>query len=228
MKCQQNLDNNLLGIFLGELVMNSKNVFAIATILFLSAMMKIEAATITPTDMTGLRSFDGGEIIFLLDFDAVKLGTEDRTVAHFDISGLTGFLPNATLNIPIDNFDPGIPDGVFEIYSFAGDGVVSTDEWDAGTPFHAFTTVPGGNQTLSVDISVLLKTAVDNGDQYLSFSFRGGNTDRYWLSDIAGLPEPSITIALPESKNDCKKGGWKLFGFKNQRQCIQFAKHNCK
>lgn len=62
--------------------MNPKNIIAIATILFFSATMEIEAATITPTDMTGLRSFDGGANVLLLGFDAVKLGTEDRTVAH--------------------------------------------------------------------------------------------------------------------------------------------------
>jgi hypothetical protein len=27
----------------------------------------------------------------------------------------------------------------------------------------------------------------------------------------------------PESKDDCKKGGWEAFGFKNQGQCIKFV-----
>ncbi|MDT4289654.1 hypothetical protein RO575_08790 [Methylomonas sp. MO1] len=170
--------------------MNPKNIIAIATILFFSATMKIEAATITPTDMTGLRSFDGGANVLLLGFDAVKLGTEDRTLVHFDISGLTGILPSSSLSIPIESLDP--EPGIFKIYSFAGDGVVSTDEWNMGTLFHVFTDVYGG--FLSIDTSILLQTAVDNGESYLSFSFRGGNSVRYWLSDIVGLPEPSITI----------------------------------
>ncbi len=27
----------------------------------------------------------------------------------------------------------------------------------------------------------------------------------------------------PTSKNDCKKGGWETFGFRNQGQCIKFV-----
>jgi hypothetical protein len=34
------------------------------------------------------------------------------------------------------------------------------------------------------------------------------------------LPPPA-----PTTKNQCKKGGWRQFGFKNQGQCIRFVKH---
>ena len=30
----------------------------------------------------------------------------------------------------------------------------------------------------------------------------------------------------PTSKEDCKKGGWKQFGFKNQGQCIKYVNHH--
>lgn len=180
--------------------MTSKNIIAIASILFFSSAMKLDAATLMPSDITGLRSFDGGKNVLLLEFAAVNPFTEDRTVAHFNISRTSRLLPSATLNIPIDNFDPEIPNGIFELYSFAGDGLVSIDEWDSGTPFYTFTSVSGEIQTLSIDISMLLKTAVDKEDHYLSFSFRAGNANRYFLSEAVGLTDPSISlIPLPST-----------------------------
>jgi hypothetical protein len=32
-----------------------------------------------------------------------------------------------------------------------------------------------------------------------------------------------VGILNPETKNDCKKGGWQEYGFKNQGQCIRFV-----
>jgi len=186
--------------------MDQKKIIAIVSILFTLTFTRLEAAVITPVDMTGLRSFDGGANVLLLTFDAVKLVTEDRTIVHFDISGLSGTFSNTVLDIPINNIDPGLPGGIFEVYAFAGDGTVSIEEWSFGTLFQTFTGIAGGEQTLSTNITSLLQTAVDNGDTYLSLNFRGGNNDRYWLSDIFSLPEPSInTVPLPPAL-------W-LFGF---------------
>ncbi len=158
-----------------------------------------DAEIFTPANMTGLRSFDDGRNVFLLGFDAVKTGTEDRTVAHFDIGGLSGVLPSSLLSIPIRRFfDPGLPGGIFEVYSFSGDGVVSTDEWNVGSLIHTFTDIPAGVQLLSMDITELLQTAVDNGNSYLSFSFRGVlYTDRYDFQDESGnFLEPAIIIPM--------------------------------
>ena len=33
----------------------------------------------------------------------------------------------------------------------------------------------------------------------------------------------SFTAPVPASTDDCKKDGWKSFGFKNQGQCIRFV-----
>lgn len=44
----------------------------------------------------------------------------------------------------------------------------------------------------------------------------GGATTIYAIA--AGIPAPA-----PEMKNDCKKGGWQDYGFKNQGQCIRFV-----
>ena len=32
-----------------------------------------------------------------------------------------------------------------------------------------------------------------------------------------------VLPADPSSKDDCKKNGWKAYGFKNQGQCIRFV-----
>jgi hypothetical protein len=49
---------------------------------------------------------------------------------------------------------------------------------------------------------------------------------------IAGVDDPNpfvnwneieVSACSPEVKDDCKKGGWESFGFKNQGRCIQFV-----
>jgi hypothetical protein len=40
-----------------------------------------------------------------------------------------------------------------------------------------------------------------------------------------GVGEPPPTTEQPQSKEECKKGGWKEFGFKNQGQCIKAVNH---
>ena len=127
-----------------------KSITSFCIILCLIVIPRIcMAVSLSPADMTGLRSFNNGATVLLLTFDAVKSGTEDRTIAHFDISGLSGVVPLTMLNIPIRNIDPGLPEGTFEVYSFAGDGVVSTDEWNSGTLFHTFTGISQPNQLVT-------------------------------------------------------------------------------
>ena len=40
-----------------------------------------------------------------------------------------------------------------------------------------------------------------------------------------GVGEPPPTTEQPQTKEECKKGGWKEFGFKNQGQCIKAVNH---
>ena len=147
-----------------------------------------------PVDMTGLRSFNGGGNVLLLTFDAVKTITEDRTIAHFDVTGFSDPVCRVTLDIPVDNIDEGPPGGTFDLYVFEGDGVVSTDEWDAGDFFHRFTDVDGNDIVLSIDVTDLVRTYRENGAEIMAFNFQGGPMlDRYWLNGIVGLPCPTLT-----------------------------------
>lgn len=51
-----------------------------------------------------------------------------------------------------------------------------------------------------------------------------------WVIQGTDDPNPFVTwnevevpACSPEVKNDCKKGGWEAFGFKNQGQCVRFV-----
>ena len=150
-------------------------------------------AVIKAADITGLRSSNNGGSVILLNFAAVNASNEDRTVVHFELSTLSGVVPRATLNIPVANLDPGGQDGNFDVYSFFGDGVVSTDEWDSGVLFQSFSGLQDVRETLLVDISRLVQASVNRNIPFLSFNFRG-SVDRYFLGDSIGLPDTSITV----------------------------------
>lgn len=160
------------------------------------------AATLSllPTDMTGLRSFDNGANVLLLTFDAVKTSTGDRTIAHYELESLTNeTISTATLTIPLLNLDPGGRLGTFEVYSFNGDGVVSTDEWASGTLIQVFDSVEERLPVLSLDVTSYIQDALSDNFEFLSFNFRADlGTDRYFLSDIVRLPEPAITLETLE------------------------------
>lgn len=167
---------------------------------FLTLTAVCSAAEINPSDIGTLRSFDG-ITVFDTEWDtnfAVK--QIDRTIAHFDIANFPDTFASAILAIPITNFDPGQPEGAFAVYSFAGDGTVSTDEWSLGTLYQACNGLTSWEETLTVDITNLVEEARGNNDSYLSFNFRQGEgtSDRFWLA-FNGGPGPAIsTTVTPE------------------------------
>lgn len=158
------------------------------------------AATILPVDSTGLRTFDAGASVILLGFPAVKMptatGFEDRTVAHFDLTAFSAPIPRTTLEIPVRNIDGGDPGGIFEVYAFPGDGLVSLDEWSRGILVHTFTGIEGDVQTLSVDVTRLVRFAVRRGVPFLGFGFRSAE-DRYQLGASVGLSD-AMLVTVPE------------------------------
>jgi hypothetical protein len=161
--------------------------------------------TLQPTSITSLRDFSPAlpQDAFLLDFQAVNPFNEDRDIAHFSIQGLS-LVAHASMTIPLEEFDPGPPLGVFDVYDFYGDGVVSTDEWNAGTLLQHFDTVDGDYPVLTVDVTSALNAGIQQNKPYLSFNFRAGSgSDRYFLGAAAGvpggLPNASISITpVPE------------------------------
>ena len=137
---------------------------------------------VRPWEMTGLRQLPD-ESVIILDFDAVKTYTEDRTVAHFKIDQMPISVPATELVIRLNNIDQGHPAGTFDVFVFSGDGVISIDEWDAGTLHTSFYGIENPGE-LRLDVTEVLQQAIDNGNSYLSFRFTGGaGTDRYSLID---------------------------------------------
>ncbi len=178
--------------------MKTKILISLAFGIFAISIACNASATIlslTPEDMTGLRSFNHGASVSLLGFDAVKSGTEDRTIGHYDMNGLLDTFLSATLDIPIFNLDPGGTPGTFEVYSFNGDGVVSRDEWSFGTLIHTFKGIDDPQLILSLDVTSNVLNAITGEFNFLSFNFRAGTgSDRYWLSDNCGLFAPTLNI----------------------------------
>lgn len=148
--------------------------------------------TLAPEEMRGLH-ISGVAAPILLDFSAAKDFTslKQRAVAHFSLASLPGTIETATLNIGLYNIDGGGPGGILNLFSFAGDGTVSTDEWDVGTLVHSFTGIGGEFNMLSLDITALVQAAVAASQPYLGFSFRTTfEGDRYGLnSTVGGITE---------------------------------------
>jgi hypothetical protein len=70
----------------------------------------------------------------------------------------------------------------------------------------------------------------------------GGSVSQYDVGPGGGLsPKSPATVAagngpfgvavspaVPTTKQQCKHGGWRQFGFKNQGRCIRFVQHGPK
>lgn len=153
----------------------------------------VSATTLSPTEMRTVRSFPGipGEppIVLVSGARATNGGFfEDRAISHFDITGVSTF---STATLSIGNVEDDA-NGVLEIFSFAGDGMVSVDEFEAGivpTPLGTFSAVTTENAVFTLDITSLLQSALTAGDDFLSFNFRAGglNGDFDFASTIGGV-----------------------------------------
>ena len=59
---------------------------------------------------------------------------EWRTVFHFDLADVPATYSTVELAMPIHCLDMGPPDGEIDLGVFAGDGVVSLDEFQCSAP----------------------------------------------------------------------------------------------
>jgi len=165
-----------------------------AVVIGVGLWVRAGADTLPLDDFRSLRN--GG----VLTFASAKLYTEDRVLMHFYTGDLSGPVPKATLLIPTANWDytyAPTPDyvGIVNLYTFSGDGIVSRDEWNAGTLFETVGGLTEPNLLLEFDVTSLLQGVVDSGGQYLSFNLRAGSRARFWFGYSVGLPNPSITIS---------------------------------
>jgi hypothetical protein len=100
-----------------------------------------------------------------------------------------------------------------DVYTYSGDGAVTADDFDAGTLFTSFTAVNEapididfiGDGTLysvirgyaNIDITSLVLSALEAGDQYIGVRLSTETSDRYNLGEGSLLPVPFLTV-IPE------------------------------
>lgn len=122
----------------------------------------------------------------------------DNTVSQYDISLATGTLsPKTPATVPTGNLPVGIalhPDGRSFYVANSNNGV------------------PGPGNTIS-------QYAIDPATGTLSPKTPSAVAAGFNPIDIAVTP----AAGGPANKDQCKRGGWKQFGFKNQGQCIAFV-----
>ncbi len=172
---------------------------------FISVVLTLAASTasatvitVNPTDAKGIR--DDGDGPFLLNFLAVKKGTEDRSVLEFDVSGLSQTIPLVTLDIWFINIDPDPPVGVIDIFTYVGDGTVTADEFYAGgsTPFTSVVAENGPEYGyVSIDVTSAVVAILTAAEQYIGFRLSTETYDRYSIGKPSNLPDPILT-AVPE------------------------------
>ncbi|MGH8502806.1 MAG: hypothetical protein ACREVE_10135 [Gammaproteobacteria bacterium] len=166
------------------------------TLFFSLALSLLSACAITPragnalpaVDAKGIRSFGDGP--FLLDFLAIKAGTEDRTVLEFEVGAPAQRLERVVLTIPVNNLDAGQAAGVIDVYAFTGDGEVSPEDFHAGERV-AQVQAPG-NGSVRVDVTEAFLAAMDAGVKFVGLRLSTETGDRYFLGEIADLLDPAL------------------------------------
>jgi hypothetical protein len=139
----------------------------------------------------------------------------DVTVTEFDLAGIIRKDFPITLDIWYDNIDEGLPDGIIDIYVYSGDGVVTVDDFDAGTLFTSFTAINNSTHIIdfggpyeyscgyaSIDVTSIVLAMLDYDDTYLGIRLSTETSDRYNIGDMCALPNPVLTI-IPEPATIC-------------------------
>jgi len=191
---------------------NSTTICVVFGLLAMSIMSGSTAAVggivINPLDAAGLRCYEGSTPL-VLNFLAIKIAStfEDRSALEFDFSSLSETVPLAMLDVWVDNIDPGLPDGIIDVFSYSADGVITASDFFAGgTPF-ASEIVGDEPQLVRFDVTTIVNEAVLNGGpkDFVGFRLSTYSDDRFNVGSLAGLPGPVVTI-VPEPGTVCLLG----------------------
>jgi hypothetical protein len=101
---------------------------------------------------------------------------ENRTVMTFNIQNIPLTISNnpiskATLTVPLQNQQNGIPNGVIDIYAFYNVTQATTNNWTKGTYYKSF---PDWPNLQTVDVTSLVKSAKNSG--YVNLNLRMSTT----------------------------------------------------
>jgi hypothetical protein len=136
----------------------------------------------------GIRNVGSGS--FLLDFLAIKTGTEDRAVLEYNIEKVGRLVKRVVLKIPVVDLDEGGDTGIIEVFAFEGGREIKTNDFYAGKRI-ARVEAPD-DESIRVDVTVAVKQAVNAGRRFIGFRLSTETTDRYFLGDIVNLHDPSL------------------------------------
>lgn len=117
------------------------------------------------------------------------------TVAHFALAGAPASFASAWLEIPLHALDPDPPEGALAVFLFAGDGVVSLDEFAVGDLLGTYGCDPGEYPVVTVVVTDEVTAALGAADAYLSVRLRSAvGTERYDLGAAGGVDEPRLVF----------------------------------
>lgn len=107
-----------------------------------------------------------GELQLVLEYDLNTLFNSPVTVTSATLSVVRGQIPSGCLGL-----DPcPTPDGL-SVYSYAGDGLLSTDDFDAGNLLSTLV-LPVLGTVMNFDVTSLIAGFVDGSDRYAGFNLR--------------------------------------------------------
>ncbi len=172
------------------------------TLAALASAWPAAAQDIAAADARGIRTISGQGPL-LLTFLAVKRTStplDDRTVAEFPLAPVAG--PHTyALVLGMEDLDPGAPAGTVDVYWYVGDGVVTAEEFNAGTLTTSFPC--DGNGVFSVDVTAAVGQALALHAPFVGFRLSTVTADRYFLGSIAGQPEPVLRIGASACYPNC-------------------------
>jgi hypothetical protein len=158
--------------------------------------------TVQPADVRGVRLLLAENIgPLLLDFLAIKRDTEDRTLVELDLAQIpaTGRM---TLDMGIEDLDPGGEDGVIDAFTYPGDGTVTAEDFFSGTT-RATRFVWNGVGVASVDVTEGVAAARAAGWSDLGLRLSTATGDRYFLgADLGRPPDPVLTVCALGTPED--------------------------
>jgi hypothetical protein len=113
---------------------------------------------------------DGNEV---LDGSIVQVlhvpSMEDRGIIEFNISSLSRSISSAKLKLSVFASTGPYPFAI-GAFAYAGDGMLSADDWDSGTPFTSFQYA--GETRVTLDVTRVLQGLVASGADIAGFNFR--------------------------------------------------------
>ncbi|MBD1833305.1 MULTISPECIES: hypothetical protein [Cyanophyceae] len=148
----------------------------------LTNLSSVQAFDIFPSDARGLRFFPFEEPL-LLDFLAVNkvVDSEDRSVFEYNISQLAlNEFSSVKLRLEAGNIDEEGSLGFLDVFTFTGDGIVSPNDFFAGSFFTTFEASSSLN-IVSIDITDLVISTLATGNPFLGVRLSTATSDRYTI-----------------------------------------------